>query len=620
MNENISMPEIPAASNISGQSKILGLNDDGSTVLFEAINLRGDSLGLATTTVIPPITPLINQFYELSGSGTYANLLTAPTTPLVIPAPAAGTAIMQPRAYFNGTYWIADFKAVVLPIVNNKILTYVTGTAYSLGAQVISNGVVYEATNDTLTTDVPGISSVWKMKLDYLQKSTVTTPGKNLLDNSLVVAGSYSTVGVPGSAVSDIRTPLIKVSELTDYTLSGIGSISNSRSRIAFFTIGGVYISSILGNSTSAAVAFTTPATAAYVGISLASGTNIGVDPTNSAYKNTMMLRLAATSSDYEGYGRFVPVERISGSIAKDYSDIYVSFNPVGSTSGKELFTVYCRRGKSNHYVGYLLGHLYDMADLIYMDLWRVYGGSEYVFNGATMTPTGDLVVIAGENECVYNQVQRVGIDPYAKDDFTGGYHGDEVAQSVQLFINNIPVTDLATPFTLRPCELFYYLQASTMHECANVISGTPTYVPGHPVQANHLKRTEFRSGGYKTTNTLTFQQAFQLYWLHGIFCMGKMQATNGYDELYNTAAFTGSNSHFLQNVGTRDIHYYNTVKGFTSEISSTLLLPSNQDAACSLFVWDRTNDSKYYRQTPTLIVAVGDIWKSEMVVKHGVA
>lgn len=81
--------------------------------------------GFYKTTDAAPVSPSANQTYDLIGdgsgngpSGTYTNLLTAPSTPLVIPTPAAGNGIFYAKTIYNGTFWVRDYQEKPLPTAN----------------------------------------------------------------------------------------------------------------------------------------------------------------------------------------------------------------------------------------------------------------------------------------------------------------------------------------------------------------------------------------------------------------------------------------------------------------------------------------------------------------------
>ncbi|WP_345213790.1 hypothetical protein, partial [Mucilaginibacter gynuensis] len=116
-NEDIKMPDFPVSGTITGLSKIMGLNDDGNTVLFEAIRLRGNSRGPAYTNINPE-NPLLNDYYDLQEPGVYLHLPKADGTPIQVTVPVAGYGTISAKAYYDGQYWELAQKDVLLPVVD----------------------------------------------------------------------------------------------------------------------------------------------------------------------------------------------------------------------------------------------------------------------------------------------------------------------------------------------------------------------------------------------------------------------------------------------------------------------------------------------------------------------
>jgi hypothetical protein len=122
MNENKPMPGFATSGIITDQSKVLGLDDYGNTILFKLSQLRSNNIGQFKITDATPPVPLLNQNYELVGtaigtspSGTYSNLKGVGNVAIVIPAPATGHAIINARAVWNGSYWVPVWQDVTLP-------------------------------------------------------------------------------------------------------------------------------------------------------------------------------------------------------------------------------------------------------------------------------------------------------------------------------------------------------------------------------------------------------------------------------------------------------------------------------------------------------------------------
>lgn len=256
---------------------------------------------------------------------------------------------------------------------------------------------------------------------------------------------------------------------------------------------------------------------------------------------------------------------------------------------------------KANLYVGFEVQRETDMSDLIYKDYWRMLQAAFYTYENGTMQATGRTAVVGGENEFVFRQNST-------KDDFTGGYHGDELVTDIKLMVDGFPISTLSN-IPLTAANKVEYIEKSTMHETA---SGG-VVVEGHPVIAYHTKHTSFKDGGYKTWNHVKWNYAGTMSTLyHGISCISKDVASVGFsDDTFTDASFTGSNNNFFTAIGTRLFKGRNPASGLAVEATSRQIKVNGADELSELFIKDRTEDSKYYRKSPPRIVEVGEIHES---------
>lgn len=247
------------------------------------------------------------------------------------------------------------------------------------------------------------------------------------------------------------------------------------------------------------------------------------------------------------------------------------------------------------------------MDELVYVDYWRLTTSYFYLLQDGTMFNTGLKALDIAESECVF---KRPGAD-----DFTGGYHGDELLNHVSFYSNGLLVDIDSGAIDLTPSNELYYLEKSTMHQTS--ADGQP--VPGHPVEADHVKRTVFSDGGYTTYNRLTWQRAGKVeIWYVGLCCVGKPAA--GYvhtNDLFEDVEMTKSNLTYLYSTGAKHNTAYYRGDEFSASVTSNLLSPSDMDGSnLSLSIWDRVGDSKFYRGARNIMSEVGDVWESEMFVK----
>ncbi len=191
------MQNVMPATVIDAGSKVLGLDDQNNTVLFPLSLLTYNNLGTFQEADPAPPAALLNQSYQLIGtgvsatpSGTYTNLPGVNNAPLVIPAAAAGTQIINARALWNGNFWVALYDVVSITSTTDNVIA---GNTTALSSNALIN---YLATNPLS----------WIKMADLI--TTVT--GKNMLNpaaadvslgyyiyanGSLLANASYNTSG-----------------------------------------------------------------------------------------------------------------------------------------------------------------------------------------------------------------------------------------------------------------------------------------------------------------------------------------------------------------------------------------------------------------------------------------
>lgn len=460
-----------------------------------------------------------------------------------------------------------------------------------------------------------------KLKYDNLDEKPVideaistlnawSLQSRNLIDKSLMLSGNYSPVNGNVSPSNNwIRTPHIAISENTQYTLSGYDDVNIASARFVFFDSAGTFISSVMseGVGITTPVTVTSPPGAAFIGINVANVIDIGLNPTDNQYANSVQFELGDTATAYQPFGLLINADKLSDESAfVEFAPTYYKYDPAGG-EGNGAFTVYSRMGSTDFYVGFEIRHQINAADTIFLDYWRLYDAWVYKYQDGGMLITPHRALTAGENECVYRTPNSL--------DFTGGFHGNEktIPGKVWFYADGIEVST-AGAIDLTPCNEFQYREQSNMHE-APTSGGVVN--PAHPVQAIHDKITTIKEAGYKTFNRLSWQESLtiQLYY-HGISCIGKAFSEKVMNEFLTEATMVGGNARFLEVVGARDYYGTNAANLLSVQVTSKLIKPADLDTQCEMFVWDRSADSKYYRQLPDDETVVnGDVYESEMTV-----
>lgn len=291
------------------------------------------------------------------------------------------------------------------------------------------------------------------------------------------------------------------------------------------------------------------------------------------------------------------------------FGQSFVSYDPTGYKQ-KASVMIYLPYPNTNYYAGFSIGYCNDTSTLVFSNQYRLLEGYQYKYEGGKMNKTDRQILISAESESVYRAKNRV--------DFSGGWHGDEQMQQVRFYLDGKPY-QFTSKVELLPCTEFRYEQESTIHETAKTINGVVTPNPAHPVEAKHFKITSFKNTGYETFNRLTWQNSVDVdFWFMGIACVGKVSATTLYNEQDKIKyIYTGTGKTPMNNIkGAKEVFYANDSTGLSAHVTSTLLLPKNQDENCLLKVWDRAKDSKYYRSYKQEKNPVkGEVWESRMTV-----
>ena len=153
------------------------------------------------------------------------------------------------------------------------------------------------------------------------------------------------------------------------------------------------------------------------------------------------------------------------------------------------------------------------------------------------------------------------------------------------------------------------------------VISKVIELISGHPIIGTHIKKTTIANQKYRTENILNFNSGRKVtYWYHGICCISKNCAKIGHTEAYKDHEFTGDNAQYLRQKGFRMFEAYNADKKLSARITSSITDGGGviDDANCDIFIWDRVNDSKYYRQTAPFNPEIDKRLVSVMEVQFG--
>jgi hypothetical protein len=284
------------------------------------------------------------------------------------------------------------------------------------------------------------------------------------------------------------------------------------------------------------------------------------------------------------------------------FKKAYVTFEPTGF-GGNEKFIAYVQNeANPKYYFGFEICHEIDASELVYANLYRLRDCYMYEFDGTVMSNTGIRYLTAGESEFVYRTD--------GKADFTGGFHGDEQLTEINFYLDGVRLTDLVTPFALRECSEFSYIQKSTMHETA-ATGGIVN--PAHPIEAIHHKYSIFSDSGFQTRNRVIWQAAVDIAICYGtLHTLGTDIGGKGQTDRYIIETFDESGGHRLDGQY-KYAHVWNEANEASAYVESEFDV---FDDTANQFIWDTATYNKYYRDTGPQLPSINDEWNFRSKVK----
>lgn len=263
--------------------------------------------------------------------------------------------------------------------------------------------------------------------------------------------------------------------------------------------------------------------------------------------------------------------------------------------------------------------HVINNSEEVYLNYWRLAGkGGLYEYSNGDFKPKGLELLLGVENEFAMSFKGR--------GDFTGGHHGDErididPSSFVKFFVDGIELSDLSEDKTIE-CGEFSMIIASTLHETIPV--GTQEPVAGHPIIAKHWKKTTIKDNGYNCINKVIFdfssvgEESREVRaWFSGLVCVSKDAATTSYGEdfvIHNTSIGDNTTYGVDKQIPSSKAVFFNQDKKLSCTVTSKWL--TGDDKQCYITLWDRPQDTKYYRYIPNKVVANLELFMTEMDVK----
>lgn len=319
--------------------------------------------------------------------------------------------------------------------------------------------------------------------------------------------------------------------------------------------------------------------------------------------KNQVSISVGGNVSVFKNFNQYNPnIEKSSISkVALTRSNVYVTYQPTGHI-GRRKLTVFILRESTGKYIGIDIINQYEPSKKA--DLYRIYKGDEYEFDGNDMTPTGKEIIAQGESEFTTQIVGKSG--------HFGGAHGQEIFDIFKIFING-KEKSLDEGFSLVSADSFYYIQKS------NIVDDNELSTP----LMEHYKRTDFSMGAYKTFNRvkcLVNPSLNMQYVYSGIVCLSINGEDTATDDYFNSVPVGQSNSTSLVKTGDRMINYYSALPGV--QITSRSIRPEDSTLNTKMWNQNRLSDGlyKYYRVNNdnvqgNIVFNHNDVWEVECEV-----
>lgn len=314
--------QLPIITDLT-DAKIIGLDKNGVDARFRLTDIKGDFKGTAIASTNPG-SPALSQFYNALPGVTYTNFKDASNVPITIPLTDGGQTVTNPKLTSNGSYWVATWEKITLPVANNKIVPFVSGP-WPTGSQVNFLGQVWEAQSDVIAGEIPGVSVKWKIILnDFLTQSA------NRLNRANIVAGWCDSTGTLSTSTNFIRSGKETCTAGESLSIQGFGNVSSSSPRIVFFNSSNAVVSSVLASgSVLTPITVVVPATATGYIVNIVNRSTpspVGIDPYNATESTTIMVNTGSTALPYEPYGRIVGAGNLTGDIkTKQIADLTAS-------------------------------------------------------------------------------------------------------------------------------------------------------------------------------------------------------------------------------------------------------------------------------------------------------
>lgn len=585
MNDNILEPNINGYPAVTDWEKVIVVLQQANELL-----LRGASIKDLSNWIVGDI--------EIQGADFYDLPVSSGTDPVALPIPTvakkfgflANGKFTQPTgssleysatqwglALFDGTKWVKRFT-LDLPVKPTN------GVVVKNDPNPVSGGTTFETINQFALESI-NLANYLDFKGEIWAKQPTT--------NKVVSSSAANWISI---RIQNLETTKV-------HNLQGIGTISASNAIIIYSDINNTYISEVLMSDFNGD--FTPPTGTINTYIRLANKSEIGLPEHvhSNEFVNSIMISKGSGKKPFQKYGQFSIKQ---SSVVEDFPKMFVQLFPytapyAGVKISHEVAHIYENINKNVYARHILLYEKLDYADYISGDFLggevvRYAGCKLFSYDVATgiFTDMAKTMIIIPESEFVMSSGGWIG-----------GYHGYENLSAVNFIINNKTYnTNGNLNFTatgLISCNSFSYSMVSVMK------------LPDKTNYADRIKISDFINGGYSVRSRFKMLKTDTFMAYMGIVCVSKY-FTQVSSDTSKTVVPTASNLFPIDNdTMSRELMYSSAdyMVTVSNKVSESLL-----DNKCLIRLWDRSSDTKYYRQLPSYTPALGEYFETTTVVK----
>ena len=467
------------------------------------------------------------------------------------------------------------------------------------------NNGYYTSVSNTLIKD----SDLAGVEADEVVKG-ITIESNNLINSNNIANGYY---GFGANKITNSNNWIyIDYQDIPEgvqgqlVTVSGGGNIPDAASLVTFRNASG---STMQGSQITGVIdlnnpySFTVPNDAVRWAFTIANDSSnggVGSRFDDNIYTDTFKVELGDKNTLNIPTGkRYVSESSIQKNPKIYYEFFNVDTTYTGVLQSLTVGYVYVHL-KDSKYAGYKLVYNFledsDYTSGVFFGgkVLRIAGANLFNLVNNVMVDTDEILMLSSESEFVLNAGEWVG-----------GFHGNEIYSSVNFLangklLNDGQVDDLVNT-GLQACDSFKIISNSNLLRYEDF-----------SVLAERGKIIDFKDGSFQIDNKLKWGNVRTLFAYTGITCMGKKIGSVCFDDFGNSYIPVDDNNNLINQVTDyRTIYYFNKSTGLRGSVTNTI--KGDVDNEAHIILWDRSDDTKYYRRANYLPVT-GEILETTTV------